>query len=57
MLWDRTVIMQNGHVKANVTKAEIEGMGKSLEDLFFEVTEGIDKEAVSDGNVTDGGEA
>ena len=48
MLWDRTVIMQNGHVKANVTKAEIEGMGKSLEDLFFEVTEGVDKEAVSD---------
>ena len=47
MLWDRTVIMQNGQVKANVTKAEIDGMGKSLEDLFFEVTEGINKEAVS----------
>ena len=48
MLWDRTVIMQNGHVKANVSKTEIEGMGKSLEDLFFEVTEGVDKKAVSD---------
>ena len=48
MLWDRTVIMQDGQVKANVTKAEIDGMGKSLEDLFFEVTEGISKEAVSE---------
>jgi ABC-type multidrug transport system ATPase subunit len=48
MLWDRTVIMQNGHVKANVSKADIEGMNKSLEDLFFEVTEGVDKESVSD---------
>ncbi|MBR6094082.1 MAG: ABC transporter ATP-binding protein [Lachnospiraceae bacterium] len=48
MLWDRTVIMQNGHVKANVSKTEIEGMGKSLEDLFFEVTEGVDKKEVSD---------
>ncbi|MBP5529616.1 MAG: AAA family ATPase, partial [Lachnospiraceae bacterium] len=48
MLWDRTVIMQNGQVKANVTKAEIDGMGKSLEDLFFEVTEGINKDAVSE---------
>ena len=47
MLWDRTVIMQNGHVKANVTKSEIEGMEKSLEELFFEVTEGVDKAAVS----------
>jgi len=59
MLWDRTVIMQTGHVKANVSKSEIDGMGKSLEDLFFEVTEGVDKDAVSekkeDGN-TDNGE-
>ena len=46
MLWDRTIIMQNGQVKANVTRAEIEGQGKSLEDLFFEVTEGIDASAV-----------
>ncbi len=42
--------MQNGQVKANVTKSEIDGMGKTLEDLFFEVTEGINKEAVSDDN-------
>ena len=48
MLWDRTIIMQNGHVKANITRQEIEGLGKSLEDLFFEVTEGLDKEALSE---------
>ena len=52
MLWDRTVIMQNGHVRANVTRHEIDGAGKTLEDLFFEVTEGIEassmKEAPSD---------
>ena len=46
MLWDRTIIMQNGQVKANVTRSEIEGQGKSLEDLFFEVTEGIDASSV-----------
>ena len=46
MLWDRTIIMQNGQVKANVSRSEIEGQGKSLEDLFFEVTEGIDASSV-----------
>ena len=47
MLWDRTIIMQNGQIKANVTRAEVDQSGKSLEDLFFEVTEGIDKSSVS----------
>lgn len=47
MLWDRTIIMQSGKIRANVTRSEIDGSGKSLEDLFFEVTEGIEKEAVS----------
>ena len=46
MLWDRTVIMQNGKVRANVTRSEIEGQGKSLEDLFFEVTEGLEPSSV-----------
>lgn len=50
MMWDRTIIMQNGQVRANVTRSEIEGSGKSLEDLFFEVTEGIDKASVSEEN-------
>ena len=47
MLWDRTIIMQNGQIKANVTRAEVDESGKSLEDLFFEVTEGVDKSSVS----------
>lgn len=47
MLWDRTIIMQNGQIKANVTRSEVDASGKSLEDLFFEVTEGIDKSSVS----------
>ena len=48
MLWDRTIIMQGGKIRANVTRNEIEGSGKNLEDLFFEVTEGIEKESVSE---------
>ena len=47
MLWDRTIIMQGGKICENVTRDEIEGSGKSLEDLFFEVTEGIEKDAVT----------
>ena len=47
MLWDRTIIMQNGQIKANVTRSEVDASGKSLEDLFFEVTEGVDKSSVS----------
>ena len=44
MMWDRTIIMQNGKVKANVTKEELDEMGKTLEELFFEVTEGVNAE-------------
>ena len=47
MLWDRTIIMQNGQIKANVTRSEVDASGKTLEDLFFEVTEGVDKSSVS----------
>ena len=47
MLWDRTIIMQSGQIKANVTRSEVDESGKTLEDLFFEVTEGIDKSSVS----------
>lgn len=46
MLWDRTIIMQSGIIKANVAKPELEVTGKSLEDLFFEVTEGIEANEV-----------
>ena len=41
MLWDRTIIMQNGQVKANVTRTELEESGQTLEELFFAVTEGV----------------
>ena len=44
MLWDRTIIMQNGTLRANVTKEELQAQDKTLEDLFFEVTEGIERE-------------
>lgn len=46
MMWDRTIIMQNGEIKANVTKAELDDAGKTLEQLFFEVTEGVNEEDI-----------
>ena len=39
MLWDRTLIMQGGLIKADVTRQELEKTGKRLEDLYFSVTE------------------
>lgn len=39
-LWDTTYIMMNGKVKAIVEKSEVENGGRSLEDIFFEITEG-----------------
>ncbi len=47
MLWDRTLIMQNGVIKANVLREDLERGGKSLEELFFEVTEGVGHEDMS----------
>ena len=47
MLWDRTIIMQNGQIKANITRAQLEEDGRSLEQLFFDVTEGVSQEAMS----------
>jgi len=41
MLWDRTIIMQNGCVKANVLKSELDESGETLEERFFSVTEGL----------------
>ncbi len=46
MLWDRTIIMQNGLIKANVTKEELAKRNISLEELFFETTEGLEVEAI-----------
>ncbi len=39
MLWDRTLIMQQGRICANVTKAELDAAGDTLEELFFRITE------------------
>ncbi len=40
MLWDRTIIMQNGTVTANVSKEELDTSSQTLEELFFNTTEG-----------------
>ena len=40
MLWDRTIIVQNGCVQADVGRDELEQRNENLEQLFFHVTEG-----------------
>lgn len=40
MLWDRAIVMQQGRARSNVTRDELDRDGGSLEELFFEVTEG-----------------
>lgn len=40
MLWDRALIMRNGVIHANLTREELEADGRTLEQLFFDVTEG-----------------
>ena len=40
MLWDRTLIMQGGVLRASVTRDELAARGERLEDLFFAITEG-----------------
>ncbi len=39
MLWDRALIMQSGHLMANVTREELIIERKTLEELFFAITE------------------
>ncbi len=39
MLWDRALIMKQGKICANLTKSELESTGKTLEEIFFEITE------------------
>jgi ABC-type multidrug transport system ATPase subunit len=53
MLWDRALIMKGGMIMKNITKAELDASGETLEQLFFEVTEGEeekDKAAESEGS-------
>ena len=40
MLWDRTLIMQQGVIAANLCKSDIKNSKTSLEDIFFRITEG-----------------
>ena len=42
MLWDRTLILQKGELKADLSRQELEETGQSLEELFFDVTEGVE---------------
>ncbi len=39
MLWDRTIIMKAGKIEANVTRDSLTETGRTLEQLFFDVTE------------------
>lgn len=50
MLWDRALIMQSGQIKANVTREELERDGRTLEELFFAVTEGVNQEDMQHNN-------
>lgn len=43
MLWDRVLIMKEGHLSADMTKEALDQTGESLEQLFFEITEGGDQ--------------
>lgn len=54
MLWDRTIIMQNGQIKANITREELEQDGRTLEELYFAVTEGIAPKTDGDEGVQEG---
>ncbi len=38
--WDRTLIMKEGRILADVSRDSLAGSGESLEDLFFRLTEG-----------------
>ena len=42
MLWDSTLILQNGEAKAFISREALEKRGRTLEEYFFEVTEGVD---------------
>lgn len=44
MLWDRCLIMQDGYLKANVRKNDLDASGRTLEECFFAVTEGLSHE-------------
>ncbi len=55
MLWDRTIIMQGGVIRADITKARLDAAGKTLEEFFFAVTEGVSIEDVRQSSEVFGG--
>ena len=55
MLWDRALIMQAGQIKANISREELEKDGRTLEQLFFDVTEGVKQEDMTHSETSDGG--
>lgn len=48
MMWDKAIIMQDGRVKANISREELDEKEQTLEELFFSVTEGIEPENMKD---------
>jgi len=40
MLWDHTLIMKQGEIAANIKRNDLERSKESLEDIFFQITEG-----------------
>ena len=47
MRWDRAMIMQNGEIRANLTREELGE--RTLEDVFFTVTEGLERDSMREG--------
>ena len=47
MLWDRALIMQEGIIRANVTRDQLASSSRSLEELFFDVTENLSRADMS----------
>ena len=52
MLWDKALIMQKGKIMADITKEELVRDGMTLEQLFFDVTEGIEPDDVIESEET-----
>ena len=48
MLWDRSIIMKNGKILANVTKEELDTSKETLEQMFFRLTETENNENFSE---------
>lgn len=46
-VWDSATIMQKGEIRGSVKKKELEAKNKTLEEVFFELTEGVSDEDMS----------